>query len=451
MNITGQNRGPSPAHFFVFKDLVERPADPPVFLPTWLPGETLYSLCARYHRLSGNRLAGDTSLQLFAAPDAGFLHDFPSHLESFVARTQGVLGSVDDLARGHTLLGFYIPFRKEQDVTDTILIMAGDSVRDLKFRLGLPASRVGADHPLKACPACVESDRRKEGGSYWHLEHQWPSVWVCQKHEQLLHVCVGRNKKRNRRQWVLPEDMESSLWWKPPDIEPVARSFLIRLTRVTTELTGQCGIAFEPERIRKAFLLEARGRGWLRETHGVRLAEIRNAFLAETAGISAFPGMEFVSGVARADGGFLGGLLHRTHKNRHPVKHLLLICLLFEDWDRFVTIYEAAQTIVQPEDLRRAALATMVIQNALSISEAARRLGLPLSKAIFWAQKDGVPYRRRPCLIDKEVAAVLSVALRNGGSCNEVAAQIGLPVVTVRRFLDTHAAIRSAWNRSRKR
>ena len=188
MKNINQNLELSSGDFFVFRDTEGQSVDLPAFLPSWLPGETLYSLCSRYHHLSGNRLAADTCLQLFTAQDAGFLHDFPSHLESFVARTQGVLGSVDVLARRHTLLGFYTPFRRERDVTEAISVMASDSVQDLKFRLGLPSSRVGADHPLKGCPACIESDRRTEGVSYWHLEHQWPSVWVCREHDQLLHV-----------------------------------------------------------------------------------------------------------------------------------------------------------------------------------------------------------------------------------------------------------------------
>lgn len=121
-------------------------------LPALLPTETLYSWCARYHRLTGNRIAADTSQQLFGTPNAGRLHDLTSHLAEFVDRTNGRFGDIESLAMRHTLLGFYAPFKPAALVQQACEAMSGPSVARLKFRLGLQASRVGALHPLKACP-----------------------------------------------------------------------------------------------------------------------------------------------------------------------------------------------------------------------------------------------------------------------------------------------------------
>ena len=429
----------------------EQSTAPLTFLPTWLPGETLYSLSARYHRLSANRLAADTSQQLYGAKNAGFWHDFPSRLGCFVERTQGRLGAVELLAKRHTLLGFYAPFRTKEEIAAAISAMASASVRDLKFKLGLPASRVGADHPLKVCPDCVEEDRQTEGGAYWHLEHQWPSIWHCPRHDRLLYVCLARNKTRNHLQWILPDDVEPASWWQPPLINVRARAFIVRLAKITADLQERPIFEIDPERFRNACLAACRRRGWLHESRGVLLLSIQKAFFVETVGINVFPGMNFLAGVGQEGDGFVGMMLRRARGRKHPLKQLLLICLLFDDWLTFRDIYASEPKVAPIIDPRRLMLASMVRQEKVSISEAARRLGLSVDKAVYWAKKDGVPYRKRPRLVDKEKALLIADALRNGDECLAVAARLGVPVATVRRYLDNHADVRFAWNWARGR
>jgi hypothetical protein len=434
--------------------MLEKPpdlfAESPVFLPAWLPGEILYSWCARYHRLTANRLAADTSQQLFAAKGAGFWHDFPSHLNNFVERTYGVLGPTNLVACRHTMLGFYAPFRTEQEVAESVAAMESSSVRDLKFRLGLPASRIGAAHPLKACPACMNEDRLTVGVTYWHLEHQWPSAWLCLRHNQPLQLCLARNKKKNHLQWILPEDVEENYWWGPPLVGASDIEFLTRLARMTADSQSYDGFEFDLARFRATCLSSVGDHGWLRESGSVHLALVRKAFCDATQGISAFPGMEFVSTVEREDGGFVGGLLRHVRGHKHPVKYLLLICFLFDDWMAFTKAYKSVSAMPPPADPRRMELAFMVQEERLSISEAARRLNLPLSKAIHWANQEGVSYQRRPRTIDREKAALLSDALGKGLSCEEVARGIGIPLETVCRFRDNHSEIRELWKEARQ-
>src|SRR3546814_14840989 len=60
--------------------------------------------------------------------------------------------------------------------------MSGASVAHLKFRLGLLTSRFRANHPLKACPACMTKDLDDHQTTYWRLDHQFPGVWHCPVH-----------------------------------------------------------------------------------------------------------------------------------------------------------------------------------------------------------------------------------------------------------------------------
>lgn len=89
----------------------------------WLPGETFYSLCSRHHRFSGFATSADTTQALFGHRRSGSQHDFPSRLDAFVERTEGVHGDAERIARERTLLSFYVPFLAAPVVGDAVLSM----------------------------------------------------------------------------------------------------------------------------------------------------------------------------------------------------------------------------------------------------------------------------------------------------------------------------------------
>ncbi|MGB3071216.1 MAG: TniQ family protein [Ottowia sp.] len=141
----------------------------------WLPGETFYSLCSRHHRFSGHPISAYTTKALFGHSQAGNQHDLPSRLDSFVERVD----DAEPIARQRTLLRFYAPFHKPSVVEDAVASMRSTSVARFKYKLGILTSRFGAHHPLKACRACMASDNKNFGWATWHLDHQFPDVWVC--------------------------------------------------------------------------------------------------------------------------------------------------------------------------------------------------------------------------------------------------------------------------------
>jgi hypothetical protein len=97
----------------------------------------------------------ETSRPLFGAPRR-LLHYFPSHLNAPVELTQRVLGSPCDLALQHTLLGYFLPTLSQEVATDILMSVQAGAESHLKFKLGIPASRVGGHHPLKGCARCFD-------------------------------------------------------------------------------------------------------------------------------------------------------------------------------------------------------------------------------------------------------------------------------------------------------
>ena len=155
-------------------------------LLAWLPGETLFSLVSRHHYFWGHALSARTCEQFFDHPRAGSQHDLPSRLSHFVSRTAASFGNVEKVASEHTLLAYYAAFISAEELVNAIACMAGGSVAHLKLRLGILTSRFRANHPLKACAVCMVEDRAAFGWAYWHVDHQYPGVWICQTHGQQL-------------------------------------------------------------------------------------------------------------------------------------------------------------------------------------------------------------------------------------------------------------------------
>lgn len=174
-------------------------------LPQWLPDETFFSLASRYHAISGNRLPAHTNLALFGLRRSGCQHDLPTHLDQFAQRTEGRLGSAETIARNHTILPFYLPARSEEEAVAALESLIGPPNGMLKYRLGIVTSRFRANHPLKACPACMEEDVSEQGVAYWHRAHQLPGVWVCRRHSVWLHEATLKSTGVQRFGWLLPK------------------------------------------------------------------------------------------------------------------------------------------------------------------------------------------------------------------------------------------------------
>lgn len=162
----------------------------------WLVDETLYSLCCRFHYISSNAVASRSAMQLFGHPRHGTQHDFASRINVFVQRTQGYFGTTArDIVNEHTILPFYLPWRTESQANIILQQLCEGNAGNVKSLLGLPSSRIRANHPLRFCLECMQSDRQRLGVAYWHLTHQLPGVWICPVHAcflmQSMHKTTG--------------------------------------------------------------------------------------------------------------------------------------------------------------------------------------------------------------------------------------------------------------------
>lgn len=428
--------------------------DLPISLPSMVEGETLYSWCARYHRLSGNAIAGHSCAQLFGVRRPSLKHDFPRNLSDLCTRTRNCLGVPEALALERTLLGYYAPFISLSRYQRVLDALCNQRAVEPKHLLGLMASRVGASHPLKACSKCIQHDLDELGFSRWILEHQWPSVWICRRHGIPLRRLASSAQPRDLRDWTLPEDHSDGDWEHLSEFRP---SSIEKLTHIASVSAGiaQISTVFDDDRLRIAYRQGARERGWVAFDGSLRMLVMTRHLMICYGDLATMPGFGFLTEADPNGGGVIGLLTRRYPGMHHPAKHAALIAFLFESVDHFIDAYRTATEPEARDDADivlgncREHLRRLVELEKWSVTRAAKATGIPPGQACRWLTSVGVPYDHRPRMLSDQAKARLSSMLKAGDDYDQIAKGIGLKKSLVRAFAASNRSLRDAWRARR--
>lgn len=431
-------------------------------LLSWLPDETLFSLVSRLHMLWGHQLASRTSSILFGQLRGGIHHDLPSCIDFFVQRTGHAFGSALDICTERTLLRYYRRFINQEEEERIVATLRGPSVANLKYRMGLLTSRFRAHHPLKACEQCMWRDRANFGWAYWHSEHQFPGVWVCPEHGNLL--CESRVKANGveRFLWHLPTEEQLRL---PPIQEPHPglQGKLARLAELTLQFS-RCSSTFRVDLSRLSILysIQLQKRNLLTVSGRLRLAAIAREFESHVRALRVMPefaALPKTSGEAYSQ---LSRYLRAPRTGTHPLRHVLIIDWLFEDFGEFETLYSALPefarrhgglpTQASDEDdpmpataERKLALASLLENTGASVKSTAAALGIDTTTALVWAAQLGISTSRRPKKLKTEIRQALLEKLRAGIDKSEAASEFGVAIGTVTTLLRTTIGLHDEW------
>jgi hypothetical protein len=432
-------------------------------LLSWLPGETLFSLCSRHHRLWGYATSSRSTQILFGHLRAGMQHDLPSSLTEFAGRTGGGFGPAEELARLRTLLRFYRPFLDPQEVGRAVETMCGPSVAHLKFDLGLLTSRFRAHHPLKACATCMRHDVDTEGWAYWHLQQQFPGVWVCLAHGAPLLESTVKSTGVERFLWHLPA--EGRLSAAPGFSADASLEALARLAGLIGALVERDA----PDGWLSAPLVQATLRrrlatlGWVTSAGNTRLQEAAGEYLEHCRALRAVAELSSLPANLEESKVQIGRLIRPLRSGTHPLRLLVAIDWLFKDWEEFIAMHVGprSQTDVQAqvatgsrtptnaaEDPRKARLLDMLAAGE-SATAASRSIGIDVATAMAWAAAAGVVVGRRPKVLTQEVRQSLVSDLKAGLDKLDAAGRHGVSVETVTRVLRTEIGLRAAWVEAR--
>lgn len=434
----------------------------------WLPDETLFSLCSRYHRLSSNWRAHQTSYDLFGAVRAGHAHDFPDCLDSFEQRTHGTLGSAPELIQERTLLPFYLPFRGQALEAQCTQSMRGKGIGSLKFHLGLLTSRFRAHHPLKVCIQCMREDLEEGHAPFWRQSHQFPGVWVCSKHQTPLRASPMKATGVGRFGWHLPDEIAPSPEFESDWAKSLAASTFEQISRFSAACIAlgktPIGFRFDPkalvdtlsQRLQELELISP-SRRFYRERAAESLADYSKSFSAVTE----------LAPLAVSTAAAKSQLIRTRDPARvltHPLRQMWLILWLFEDWEHFKAAYLACVARVsrtaehrsvtctserlQVEDRRKHDL-IQLLSSGHSILSAAHNVRVATATAMAWAAQAGIETRRRPKILKATVREEVVAKLRLGWEKQKLADQYGVSVQTITTTLRTEIGLHDAWKDAR--
>lgn len=311
----------------------------------WLPHETLFSLISRYHKLWGWSESSVTNYVLFGKQRAGSQHDLPSGLDALTRNTDMRLGDTESIATERTLFHYYHRFLTEEDKRASIAEMSGTNVHHLKFRLGIIASRFRANHPLKACPICMQLDVERHGWSYWHIQHQYPGLWVCPDHVVPLQESTQKSTGIGRFQWLLPKTDELRPWPMETHSKFAAeQSHLQKLTQIICELIDnpQYQMRFDAKDLLKTYRLELERRSWVTKGGNLKLLPIAESYLQYTNRLRFIPEFQALPENLDSAAAQIGRLLRPMRTRTHPLRHFHTIHWLFGDASNFVQSLQIA-------------------------------------------------------------------------------------------------------------
>lgn len=422
---------------------------------SWLPDETLFSLCSRYHRASGHRLASTTCRLLFGHPNQGCAHDFPARLDHFLSVAGDALGNVDNIVEGHTVLPLYLRFASTSLVKTTLSAAAESSSGRLKFQLGLLTSRFRANHPLKACRECMVEDVQRHSTPYWHREHQLPGVWVCQRHGRWLQSSDLKATGVSRFQWVLPSAAQLG---QTPTTPPSTTA--MRLARMVADLVGRSGAQIPTQALGLAVRAALAEKGFLagptlRLRH-ISVGEAYAAFVAPLLELEQLGGLPASPDQACAE---IGKQLTPERGGTHPLRRLTLAAWLFDDLDELLARLKqaVAPTKTAPPDTATEAARSQdprrgrfleLLATGLSTSAAASAACIDTTTGMVWAASAGLATPRRPKFLKGDLRTQLVNLLRKGVPKEEAATYGKVSIQTVTTLLRTEVGLHEAWRQA---
>lgn len=333
-------------------------------------------------------------------------------------------------------------------------------ISHLKYSLGLLTSGVGAGHPLKACPQCIQSDLDSHGWPYWRRAHQLPGSWVCCRHMARLSKAQVKNIHRGRFSWILPlqADCRTPFDFCTEDV----LSWLNHLTKINMELVASPpGSFFDANKIARVFrrkmvsfsLISKAGRvhwmavePWLRDlaAHLLHLPELSH----------------------QADPKLLKAQLLRLLAGRslmHPLRYVVWISTFFSNLNDFSEIYFELENpsllqishnpaiIHRPptiDESQRKVLANLA-NGSISSREARIQLGVSHATIAAWSALMDFQSKRRPKTIDQEKWDIAVHMLKRGDDKVLVAEKIGISVVSVTRILRSTPQLQNTWHKVR--
>ncbi|MDC7718922.1 TnsD family Tn7-like transposition protein [Vogesella sp. DC21W] len=422
-----------------------------------IPDETLFSWVSRLNKFWGLPSNNQTCQIIFGQYVHNICHAFPDHLKKIKIQI-GDDSSTDVFLMEGTLLGFYRTFLSQAafaSARNDLLLGWG---RSLSKRLSWLAYQKRTNHPLKACPRCIEEDRRQTGWSYWHLAHQWPGVWVCQIHDvslQVLDLCDAATFKL-----VLPfeciEHLRSVVISDP--LLDSSRSLAHFISSIVRE-----GGVLQADVLQALYYQKLYSYGWINNTGQKQWDDAASSYIEHCRSLASIPELHFLPETVESSGRVLCQLLNDEKLVLHPLRHLLIMHWLWGDASTFWSDYyhhlkmprEQVDTIefepplVSKELPSQAELKAIYTTVGGSLSNMADVLGISLPQLRKQLRLRGI-FMKFELVGSSEWATQLGSALDKGLTSMELSKLLKFPRTQICAAIHRDQAMLVRWKNGRR-
>lgn len=426
---------------------------------TWLPDETIFSFCSRWHAVSGHSVAHQTTKDIFQHHRRGSAHDLPTRLNFFASRFKGTLGDAESTALEHTILPFFLPFLNTARQRKAIQIMCGDHDAHLKYQLGLLNNKQGAAHPLKACASCIIKDMDTFGAAYWHLSHQLPGSGICLQHQSPLLIAKEKVSGVKRFQWLLPKEAH----YVEPEI-PQGGSFDC-LLKFEQALQDYFKIAkrmrsIEPSKVADVNIRQLGNLGFLRGDSGTSVdwKAASEEFLKSLFPLRKSPYISFIPTTSRTSQLLLRRVLVPKVSVTHPLNFLLFIVWAFDCWSAFEDRYSEnpkPRAGPEPHPVKRDQFASIrqsalkLLSTGKSARSTALRVGVDTQTVICWGRAAGIDIEQRSKTSKIADIALAKRLLGTGEEKKIIESKTDLSRATINRLLRSDTDLAHRWTSKR--
>jgi hypothetical protein len=339
--------------------------------------------------------------------------------------------------------------------------MSGQGNDFIKSMLGVQTSRIAIIHPLRACPECISLELKVLRFAIWHVSHQLPGTFLCPYHSTPLWTLSNERRKQHLgKAFIFPETVQTTDWMRPTHLTKGHLDLLTILLHWGRGTMASAPVSsyFDGEILTDSYLLRLLELGFIGIDGRVRLKELCGEFASRYASLAIVPGLEFVTGTKQDLMSLVGSLLHRSVGIQHPLKHLLLLGLIFDSPEQFFDLYSSVAATQSTE--RRAPLTSslhalrevlqrLVIDEHLSVNQAAQRAGISVTQAIKYLEQTATKFERRPRVVGTEIEIKLLSLLKLGEERDQIERAIGVKRSFIRAYLAEHSELLATWEAAR--
>lgn len=294
------------------------------YFPSLFPDELLYSWFARYHDHSGNVSSKQTMQELFGKISSVAVVDFPNNVKSFYNNIEQFNPpNIKSIIKNHTMYNYYTVFQSEEMRKRAIdYIKNGGKPGAIHMFLGIAASTIKDWQYLRFCDSCVKQDREQYGEAYWHMNHQFPKVFYCHLHQELLYNSNIKLRNPHKHEFISAEKANLI----PPNIFSLYSSktehHLKKLSKESLYL-----LSLEPvDDICKIYkyLMQING-------YANHLGKVHQKYFVEK--FKSYYGEELLTLIdcnfdECSDTSWIRSIVRKHRKAFHPIQHLLVLNFL---------------------------------------------------------------------------------------------------------------------------